>query len=257
MSCSPRRPPGRGHPADGRLRQGGRAGRGHRRPPRRCCWRPKTCASIAFSARSEGPVVTGSVQPERRADLRAEVSSVVLQVLKDNGEPVKRGDLLVRLDDTSIRDGLAFGRRGGARHRAGVRPGRAPGAAPEDAAGPGHDVDAGARGRRGAAQQRAERARRGARAPGVGAPDAAAHRGARAVRRRGQRPQGLVGRHRAGGQGAAQGDRSAHHALRGAGVGRPHERAEDRPARELSRQRLCRHRLRRHRSSASMPPPMR
>ena len=44
---------------------------------------------LALSARSEGPVVTGSVQPERRADLRAEVSSVVLQVLKENGEPVQ------------------------------------------------------------------------------------------------------------------------------------------------------------------------
>jgi len=68
---------------------------------------PEDVRVVALSARSEGPVVTGSVQPERRADLRAEVSSVVLQVLKDNGEPVKRGDLLVRLDDTSIRDGLA------------------------------------------------------------------------------------------------------------------------------------------------------
>jgi len=62
--------------------------------------------TLALSSRSEGPVVTGSVQPERRADLRAEVSSVVLQVLKENGEPVRRGDVLVRLDDTSIRDGL-------------------------------------------------------------------------------------------------------------------------------------------------------
>jgi membrane fusion protein, multidrug efflux system len=62
--------------------------------------------ALTLSARSEGPVVTGSVQPERRADLRAEVSSVVLQVLKENGEPVRRGDLLVRLDDTSIRDAL-------------------------------------------------------------------------------------------------------------------------------------------------------
>ena len=68
---------------------------------------PEDVRALTFSARSEGPVVTGSVQPERRADLRAEVSSVVLQVLKDNGEPVKRGDLLVRLDDTSIRDALA------------------------------------------------------------------------------------------------------------------------------------------------------
>jgi len=68
---------------------------------------PEDLRTVALGARAEGPVVTGSVQPERRADLRAEVSSVVLQVLKDNGEPVKRGDLLVRLDDTSIRDGLS------------------------------------------------------------------------------------------------------------------------------------------------------
>jgi len=63
--------------------------------------------TIALSARALGPVVTGSIQPERRADLRAEVSSVVLQVMRDNGEAVRRGDLLVRLDDTAIRDSLA------------------------------------------------------------------------------------------------------------------------------------------------------
>ena len=53
-----------------------------------------------------GPVLTGSLQPERRADLRSEVSAVVLQVLKDNGEAVRSGELLVRLDDTSIRDSM-------------------------------------------------------------------------------------------------------------------------------------------------------
>jgi RND family efflux transporter MFP subunit len=57
-------------------------------------------------ALASGPAITGSVQPERRADLRAEVSAVVMAVLKENGDPVKRGDLLVRLDDTSIRDSL-------------------------------------------------------------------------------------------------------------------------------------------------------
>ncbi|MBI1771477.1 MAG: efflux RND transporter periplasmic adaptor subunit, partial [Burkholderiales bacterium] len=59
---------------------------------------------IQNSALSSGPVITGSIQPERKADLRSELSTVVLQVLKENGETVKRGDLLVRLDDTSIRD---------------------------------------------------------------------------------------------------------------------------------------------------------
>jgi len=53
-----------------------------------------------------GPVITGSIQPEKRADLRAEVAAVVTQVLKDNGETVKRGELLMRLDDVAIRESL-------------------------------------------------------------------------------------------------------------------------------------------------------
>ncbi len=56
---------------------------------------------------SSGPPITGTIQPERRADIRSEVSAVVLQVLKENGEKVRRGELLVKLDDTAIRDSLA------------------------------------------------------------------------------------------------------------------------------------------------------
>lgn len=63
--------------------------------------------TVRNSALSSGPSITGSVQPERRADLRAEVSAVVLQVLKENGDSVRRGDLLVRIDDTAIRESLA------------------------------------------------------------------------------------------------------------------------------------------------------
>jgi membrane fusion protein, multidrug efflux system len=61
---------------------------------------------VRNSALTSGPSITGSIEPERRADLRAEVSAVVLAVLKENGDAVKRGDLLVRLDQTSIRDSL-------------------------------------------------------------------------------------------------------------------------------------------------------
>jgi membrane fusion protein (multidrug efflux system) len=57
-----------------------------------------------------GPTITGSILPEKRADLRAEVSAVVLSVMKENGDPVRAGDALVRLDDTSIRDTLASAR---------------------------------------------------------------------------------------------------------------------------------------------------
>ena len=56
---------------------------------------------------ASGPVITGSIQPEKRADLRAEVQAVVLQVYKENGERVKRGDLLVRLDDSALRESLS------------------------------------------------------------------------------------------------------------------------------------------------------
>lgn len=62
--------------------------------------------AVESNALASGPVITGSIQPERRADLRAEVGAVVIQVLKENGEAVKKGDVLVRLDETSIRDSL-------------------------------------------------------------------------------------------------------------------------------------------------------
>lgn len=68
---------------------------------------PEDTVTMASNALASGPVVTGSIQPERKADLRAEVSAVVLQVLKENGDVVKKGDILVKLDETAIRDALA------------------------------------------------------------------------------------------------------------------------------------------------------
>jgi multidrug efflux pump subunit AcrA (membrane-fusion protein) len=47
--------------------------------------------SVRNSALTSGPTITGSVQPERRADLRAEIPAVVLQVLRENGDAVRRG----------------------------------------------------------------------------------------------------------------------------------------------------------------------
>jgi membrane fusion protein (multidrug efflux system) len=67
---------------------------------------PEDVIKVQTAAVGTGPLITGTIQPDRRADLRAEVSAVVLAVLKENGEVVRRGDLLVRLDDTAIRDNL-------------------------------------------------------------------------------------------------------------------------------------------------------
>lgn len=68
--------------------------------------------TIQNNSLASGPVITGTIQPERKADLRAEVSAIVMQVLKENGEVVRRGDLLVRLDDTTFRDQLASAEQG-------------------------------------------------------------------------------------------------------------------------------------------------
>jgi RND family efflux transporter MFP subunit len=54
-----------------------------------------------------GPVISGSLQPEMRADLRAEVSAMVVKVHKENGDAVRKGDLLVTLDSSVLRDNLS------------------------------------------------------------------------------------------------------------------------------------------------------
>jgi membrane fusion protein, multidrug efflux system len=67
---------------------------------------PEDILTVKNSQFSTGPVITGTIQPERRADLRAEISTTVLQVLKENGDLVKRGDVLLRLNEAVIRDAL-------------------------------------------------------------------------------------------------------------------------------------------------------
>jgi membrane fusion protein, multidrug efflux system len=67
---------------------------------------PEDLREVGQSGLIGGAVISGAIQPARRADLRAEVAAVVLQVAKDNGERVRAGDLIIRLDPTSIRDGL-------------------------------------------------------------------------------------------------------------------------------------------------------
>jgi RND family efflux transporter MFP subunit len=67
---------------------------------------PEDLHTVNSAALASGPSITGSIQPERRADLRAELQGVVLQVARENGDVVRRGDLLVRLDDSAIRESL-------------------------------------------------------------------------------------------------------------------------------------------------------
>lgn len=51
-----------------------------------------------------GPLLSGSLQASREADVRAEITGTVVQSLADNGQTVQKGQLLARIDDTAIRD---------------------------------------------------------------------------------------------------------------------------------------------------------
>lgn len=61
---------------------------------------------LKSSELARGPMLSGSLQPVVKAELNAEVSGIVTKVLKDNGDLVKAGELLVQLDQTTFRDKL-------------------------------------------------------------------------------------------------------------------------------------------------------
>lgn len=57
-----------------------------------------------------GPVISGSLRARQAATLRAEVGGPVLEVKVDQGQAVKRGQLLARIDDVSLQDQLLAAR---------------------------------------------------------------------------------------------------------------------------------------------------
>jgi membrane fusion protein (multidrug efflux system) len=57
-----------------------------------------------------GPTLSGAIEPERSATIRAEVNGAVIATLAEPGQRVSAGDLLARLDDSAIRDQALSGR---------------------------------------------------------------------------------------------------------------------------------------------------
>ena len=51
-----------------------------------------------------GPAISGTLSPENEATVRAEISGAVVQTLVDQGQRVSKGQLIVRIDDSGIRD---------------------------------------------------------------------------------------------------------------------------------------------------------
>ena len=65
---------------------------------------PENIAVATLSELRSGPPVSGSLEPEQAATVRAEVGGSVLRTYADAGERVKRRQLLARLDDSALRD---------------------------------------------------------------------------------------------------------------------------------------------------------
>lgn len=59
-----------------------------------------------------GPLISGTLEPDREAVLRAQVSGSVLQTYADQGQAVNAGTVLARLDATGIQDAYLSARAG-------------------------------------------------------------------------------------------------------------------------------------------------
>ncbi|MBA2627884.1 MAG: efflux RND transporter periplasmic adaptor subunit [Gemmatimonadales bacterium] len=61
-------------------------------------------AVVADTQLQSGPTISGTLAAEREADVRAEVGGSVIGIAAEQGQPVKQGAVLARIDDTSLRD---------------------------------------------------------------------------------------------------------------------------------------------------------
>jgi membrane fusion protein, multidrug efflux system len=71
--------------------------------------------NIAVAALSElrsGPAISGSLEPQQAATVRAEVNGSVLRTYAEAGQAVRRGTLLVRLEDAAVRDAYLSAKSG-------------------------------------------------------------------------------------------------------------------------------------------------
>ena len=65
---------------------------------------PESIGVADSVALSTGPLISGALVPETSAQMRAEVAGAVLQVYAEEGQRVRRGEVLARLDDTALRE---------------------------------------------------------------------------------------------------------------------------------------------------------
>lgn len=65
---------------------------------------PENIAVVTAQQIRSGPAISGNLDPEEQATVRAEVGGSVLQTLAEQGQSVSKGQLLVRIDDSALRE---------------------------------------------------------------------------------------------------------------------------------------------------------
>jgi membrane fusion protein (multidrug efflux system) len=73
-------------------------------PPAPAVIGPENIAVANDTTLTAGPTLSGTLEPELAATVRAELGGSVTQLRADDGQAVKRGQVLVRIDDSSLRD---------------------------------------------------------------------------------------------------------------------------------------------------------
>ena len=65
---------------------------------------PENIAIVKAEQIRSGPAISGTLQPEQNATVRAEVGGTVLQAAVEQGTRVNKGQLLARIDDAALRE---------------------------------------------------------------------------------------------------------------------------------------------------------
>jgi RND family efflux transporter MFP subunit len=81
-------------------------------PPATVTIGPENIAVAKTTRIEQGPALSGSLAPETQAEIRAELSGSVLQTYAEQGQPVRNGQVLARIDDVAVRDQVLSARSG-------------------------------------------------------------------------------------------------------------------------------------------------
>ena len=73
---------------------------------------PENVTVATTGAIMSGPSLSGTLEPEREAMLRAQVQGSVLQTYADQGQAVSAGTVLARIDASGIQDAYTSARAG-------------------------------------------------------------------------------------------------------------------------------------------------